>query len=136
MPIWQSTIRENGFATALVIIAVLATLYVFNGSTRAGIVLASLVVAVSLFLLRRIVRGLYGTIEVVIGFIAIWDASSKGRGGFSAGFSSGFQRYEWTVVLLQTAAAIYLMIRGFDNLEQWWADKRHFARTDCDDGSG
>jgi hypothetical protein len=28
------------------------------------------------------------------------------------------------IILLQTAAAIYLMIRGFENLEKWWADKR------------
>ena len=62
-------------------------------------------------------------------FVAIVDASTKGRGGFSAGFSAGFQRYDWPVILLQTAAAIYLMIRGFDNLDQWWSDKRSERRV-------
>ena len=94
-------------------------------SRGAGIVVASLVIAVSLFWLRKIARGLYVALEVLIGFVAILDASTKGRGGFNAGFSSGdFLRYEWPVVLLQTAAAIYLTIRGLDNLEQWWSDKR------------
>ena len=86
------------------------------------------VIAISLFWLRTIARGLYGAIEVVIGFVAILDASTKGRGGFSAGFSSGFERYEWTVILLQTAAAIYLMICGLDNLEQWRSAKRSESR--------
>jgi|SRR6516162_1681958 hypothetical protein len=115
-------------AIALFIAAVLATLYVFYGSSRAGIVVASLVIAISLFWLRKIARGLYGAIEVLIGFVAILDASTKGRGALSAGFSSGFQRYEWAVILLQTAAAIYITIRGLDNLEQWWSDKRSEPR--------
>ena len=103
-------------------------LRVFYGSSRAGIVVASLVIAISLFWLRKIARGLYGAIEVLIGFVAILDASTKGRGALSAGFSSGFQRYEWAVILLQTAAAIYITIRGLDNLEQWWSDKRSEPR--------
>ena len=115
-------------AIALFIAAVLATLYVFYGSSRAGIVVASLVIAISLFWLRKIARGLYGAIEVLIGFVAILDASTKGRGALSAGFSSGFQRYEWAVILLQTAAAIYITIRGLDHLEQWWSDKRSEPR--------
>jgi hypothetical protein len=115
-------------AIALFIAAVLATLYVFYGSSRVGIVVASLVIAISLFWLRKIARGLYGAIEVLIGFVAILDASTKGRGAFSAGFSSGFQRYEWAVILLQTAAAIYITIRGLDNLEQWRSDERSEPR--------
>jgi hypothetical protein len=27
--------------------------------------------------------------------------------------------------LLQTAAAIYLTIRGLENIEQWWSARRH-----------
>ena len=130
MATWLSRLwKRYERATALFIAAVLATLYVFYGSWRVGIVLASLVIAVALFWLRKIARGLYGAIEVLIGFVAIVDASTKGRGGFSAGFSAGFQRYDWPVVLLQTAAAIYLMIRGFDNLDQWWSDKRSEPRV-------
>jgi hypothetical protein len=116
--------KRNDRAIALFVSACLAVLYVFFGSGRTGIVVASLVIAASLFCLRKKARGLYGTIEVALGFIAIWDASAKGRGDFSSDFSSDFARYEWSVILLQTAASIYLVIRGLDNLEQWRRSKQ------------
>src|SRR5258708_19017533 len=94
--------KRHERAAGRFIAAVLATLCVFYESSPVWIVVASLVIAVSLFWLRKIARGLYGAMEVVIGFVAILDASTKGRGGFSAGFSAGFQRYEWPVILLQT----------------------------------
>jgi hypothetical protein len=122
---WLSIGAQYALACALFTAALLATLYVFYGSSRAGIIAASLVIAVSLFGLRKIARGLYGSIEVLIGIIAIVDASTKGRGAFSSGFSAGFQRYEWSLILLQTAAAIYLTIRGLENIEQWWSARRH-----------
>jgi hypothetical protein len=113
-------LRQYSLETALVIVAALATWWVFTGSARAAIFVASLFIVAALFWLRKIAIGLYGSIEVIIGLIALWDASGNARGAFSADFSNDFQRYQWTIILLQTAAAIYLTIRGCDNLNQWW----------------
>jgi hypothetical protein len=49
------------------------------------IVVASLVIAVSLFWLQKIARGVYGAIEVLVGFVAIWDASTKDAGALVPG---------------------------------------------------
>jgi hypothetical protein len=106
---WLSKFWKHNQATALFASAVLATLYVFRGPGWFETIVASLVIAVSLFWLRKMARGIYFAIEVVIGLIAIWDASGKGRGDFSSDFSSSdFAVYQWSVILLQTAAAIYL----------------------------
>ena len=48
MQTWLSNIRKYYEATALLMAAVFATLHVFYGSWRAGIVVASLVIALSL----------------------------------------------------------------------------------------
>jgi hypothetical protein len=52
------------------------------------------------------------------GLFVLWDASGKGRGGFSSAFSSGFDTFQLSVVLIQTFGAIYVLIRGLDNLVQ------------------
>jgi hypothetical protein len=48
----------------------------------------------------------------------LYDASGKGRGDFSSDFSNDFAKYQWTVILLQTGAGIYALVRGLDNLKQ------------------
>jgi Protein of unknown function (DUF4231) len=120
---WNAWAR-NLTMFALFLMATSGAVYVFYGSNRFLIVFASLVTAAALYGLRKRDKCLYGAIEVVIGVIAIYDASGKGRGGFSSGFSAGFDVFQWTVVLLQTATAIYLTIRGFDNIEQGWSHRR------------
>jgi hypothetical protein len=71
-----------------------------------------------LFLLRLRFRFLYGGVELVFGLYVLWNASDKGRGSFSSGFSSGFDTFQISVVLIQTFGAIYVIIRGLDNLMQ------------------
>jgi hypothetical protein len=71
-----------------------------------------------LFFLRLRFRFLYGLIEVGFGLCVLWDASGKGRGDFSSGFSSGFDTFQLSVVLIQTFGAVYVLIRGLDNLLQ------------------
>ena len=79
---------------------------------------SGIVTALCLFLLRLRFRFLYGLIEVGFGLFVLWDASGKGRGGFGAGFSTGFDTFQMSVVLIQTFGAIYVLIRGLDNLLQ------------------
>lgn len=75
---------------------------------------------ISLFVLGRESRRFYGLIEIAFGGLALWDASAKGRGPFNADFGDAFSKYQPTLILLQTFAAIYVLIRGFDNVVQGW----------------
>jgi hypothetical protein len=86
--------------------------------SRPLIMLSGVATALSLFLLRIRFRFLYGAIEVTFGLCVLWNASDKGRGAFSSGFSSGFDAFQLSVVLIQTFGAIYVLIRGLDNLMQ------------------
>jgi hypothetical protein len=64
------------------------------------------------------VRVVYGLIEVAFGLYVLWNAAGKGHGSFSSGFSSGFDTFQLSVILIQTFGAIYILIRGLDNLFQ------------------
>ena len=75
-------------------------------------------VALSLFFWRFRFRLLYGIIELGFGLFVLWYAASQGRGDVSSNFSSNFNRFQLSVVLIQTFGAIYVLIRGMDNLFQ------------------
>jgi hypothetical protein len=93
---------------------------------------AGVVLALSLFNLRRLFRGLYGGIEVVFGLLVLWDSTSKGRGGFSADFSNDFAKFQFSLVIIQTMGAVYILIRGMDNLTQgvpWLHEKLYGKRV-------
>ena len=92
--------------------------YAIYGATRLGLVLAGGVAAIAMFILRLRCRLVYGLLEFGFGFFVLWDAAGKGRGAFSSGFSDDFQTFHLTVVLAQTLAAIYVLIRGLDNCYQ------------------
>ena len=88
------------------------------GQSKSLIMFSGVATALSLFLLRTRFRFLYGTFEVAFGLYVLWNASDKGRGAFSSVFSSGFDTFQLSVVLIQTFGAIYVLIRGLDNLMQ------------------
>lgn len=89
-----------------------------NGKTRASIFASGLVLAVSLFFWRFRFRLFYALIEIAFGLFVLWDAAGKGRGDFSSAFSSDFLTFQLSVALLQTIAAIYVVICGLDNFFQ------------------
>jgi hypothetical protein len=44
---------------------------------------------------------------------------TKGRGGFSSGFfAEAVETFQWNVVLISTLGAVYVMVRGFDNIKR------------------
>jgi hypothetical protein len=110
--------REALLASALSSLTGLAVSVLTEAHSKPLIVASGIVTAICLFLLRLRFRFLYGLIELVFGLCVLWDASGKGRGGFSSGLSSGFDTFQISVVLIQTFGAIYVLIRGLDNLLQ------------------
>jgi hypothetical protein len=83
-------------------------IYVFSGMWIAAV----------LFWIRKRRRLLYGVTEVLAGLFTLYQSSTIGRGGFSSGFSDGFQTYRWQLVLISTLGAIYVIVRGLDNIDQ------------------
>jgi hypothetical protein len=75
-----------------------------------------LVMAITLFWVRECYQRIYGLGEISVGLFVLYQAFPKGRGGFSTGFSDGFQTFQWSVVLISTVGAVYIMVRGLDNL--------------------
>ena len=74
------------------------------------------VIAVILFLIRQHHQKIYGTSEVVVGLFILYQKYPEGRGAFSSGFSGGFQTHRWSIVLISTVTAVYIMVRGLDNI--------------------
>jgi hypothetical protein len=110
--------REALFAGLMSTLTGLAVALLTETQSKPLIVASGVVTALTLFLLRLRFRFLYGLIEIGFGLCVLWDAAGKGRGGFSAGFSSGFDTFQISVVLIQTFGAIYVLIRGLDNILQ------------------
>jgi hypothetical protein len=91
-------------------------------------ILSAIVAALVLFWLRKHFRILYGLIEVAVGVFTLWSQSSVGRGAFSFGFSNGFQTFQWQIALLATLGAIYIIVRGLDNIDQEWRALRQTSQ--------
>ena len=64
-----------------------------------------------LYLIRHFFRLAYGTVEILIGLIAIFGAMGKAR-------QLGDDQSARTLLLVQLAAGMYIIIRGFDNFAQ------------------
>jgi len=107
---------------AAIIIFVIALHGVFYGSAISFWV-SGAVIAIILFLLRERNRLVYGLLEVVAGLFILWRASSIGHGAFSAGFSPEFQSYQWQIILVSALGAIYIIVRGLDNIKQGWQQR-------------
>jgi hypothetical protein len=101
----------------LLAISAAGGVFIFYGQGRFWLFVASVATALALYGVREIDRRLYGAIEIIFAVIALWDASEKGRGAFSADFANDFQTYQWLVILLQTGGSIYVLIRGLDNFQ-------------------
>jgi uncharacterized transporter YbjL len=77
-----------------------------------------LVIAATLFWMREKHQIFYGVTEVFAGLFILGQGYPKGRGAFSSAFSDGFQTFQWAVVLISTLGAVYIMVRGFDNIKR------------------
>jgi hypothetical protein len=107
------------FPGVIAIVSAIAVYGAFYGSPRIY-VLSGMWIAGVLFWLRKRRRLAYGLTEVLAGLFTLYQSSTIGRGAFSSGFSDGFQTYRWQLILISTLGAIYVIIRGLDNIDQGW----------------
>jgi hypothetical protein len=77
---------------------------------------AALIAASTLFWMKLKYRLIYGVLEIAAGIFVLAQNYLQGRGDFSPGFGPGFQIFRWQVVLIFTLTAIYIMVRGIDNI--------------------
>jgi hypothetical protein len=111
-------LRKQIKSTLALLIAGVALYLVVYPSTKATIIVGGIVAALAMFAFRQQQRLLYGLLELAFAVFFLVDASSKGRGDFSADFGNDFATFKLSVVLLQTFGAIYVIIRGLDNCYQ------------------
>lgn len=102
----------------LAVVIPLAAYEIFYGPSALVNVGAAVIMAIGLYSVRKHHGFLYGAIEIAFGVAVLLFTWARGRGGFSSGFSNGFAIYEWRIILVQTFAAIYIIVRGLDNLEK------------------
>jgi hypothetical protein len=108
------------------LLATLALLYLFiYGDGWVVPLLSACVIAVLLYVLRRKERLLYGVLEFVAGVCLLGSvvSSGSGRGPFSSEFSDDFARFD-ALIVLQSFAGIFILVRGLDNTGEGWAKWR------------
>jgi hypothetical protein len=59
----------------------------------------------------------YGLTELSFGMIVFYKTVEKGRGSFSSDFSKDFQTFDILLILVTAFFAVYIMIRGMENIE-------------------
>jgi hypothetical protein len=77
--------------------------------------------AAVLYWMRQRHAVVYGATEIVAGLFILWNNYSIGRGGFSGAFNEAFQTFQSNVVLISILGAVYIMVRGFDNIQRGFA---------------
>jgi hypothetical protein len=94
--------------------------FIFNSGTTATC-FWGLMMAATLFWMRERHQIVYGLTEVVAGLFILGQSYPNGRGAFSSAFAEAFQPFQWNVVLISTLAAVYIMVRGMDNIKRGWS---------------
>jgi hypothetical protein len=111
-------LRPHLWVLVVVTVLWLAAYGVFN-SGRAMTCVWGLVMAITLFRMKLKHAFVYGLTEVAAGLFILAQNYTVGRGGFSAGFfNEAFQTFQGNVVLVSTLGAVYVMVRGFDNMKR------------------
>jgi hypothetical protein len=102
----------------LVFLFVVAGWLALYGSTVTHVI-SGLIIAVMLYVFRKYHRTLYGICEVLVGIVALVQTYPLVRQTCGT-FAESCEPFRWYVMPLATLIAIYILIRGFDNIEQGW----------------
>ena len=88
-------------------------------------IIMGVIAAVILCWVRSNVQILYGTIEVITGLVLIvFAAYTPAQGAFSADFSKDFDVFHYTLNVTAYLGAIFVMVRGCDNIKQGWQKRQ------------
>lgn len=111
--------RQLWLQVILLAVSVAGGAFIFYGHGKLCLLIPSIVTALALYGARESNLRIYGAIEICFAGFVLWDAAAKGRGDFnSSDFRpTDFQTYQWFLILLQTGASIYVLIRGPDNFQ-------------------
>jgi hypothetical protein len=102
----------------IVLVILSAAFYIVFNSGWVLTCMAGLIAAATFFWMKLRHRVWYGASEIAAGIYILSQDYAKGRGGFSSGFSDGFQTFKWNVVLIATLASVYVIVRGLDNIRE------------------
>jgi len=102
---------------ALAIMAVLAGWWGFVHYYDWRYVCSGILIALGLYYIRLRVRFLYALIEILFGIVVLSGTSPKVEGGFSEEFSAEFARPSVEFSFAASIAAIYIIVRGLDNMK-------------------
>jgi hypothetical protein len=79
---------------------------------------SGVILAAVLCWVRSNVQILYGTIEIATGLFLMTLSMEATGGAFSSGFSSAFDVFHYTLKITTYLGAIFVMVRGCDNIKQ------------------
>ncbi|MGI4951182.1 MAG: hypothetical protein ACRYGM_05205 [Janthinobacterium lividum] len=79
----------------------------------------------SLFYIRLKARFFYGVLEVLFALVLLWSVRNTGKGDFSADFDNDFARFVLSDIVIASGGALYVLIRGLDNVHQGWEQLRN-----------
>jgi hypothetical protein len=115
---------KNYVPLGITLVALAAAIYGILYGSPSLYFASGIVAALALFWMRKRYRIFYGVIEVMVGLATLQQAARIGKGGFSSDFSADFQTFQWKLALLATLAAVYIVVRGLDNIEQGWRNRK------------
>jgi len=107
--IWEMGL--GGVIAALLVLAALHLAWIGRHFGQTTLIILILGACYSLYLMRHFFRLAYGTVEIVIGLFAIFGAMGRAPRTVDDPATT-------TLLLVQLAAGMYIIIRGFDNFAQ------------------
>jgi hypothetical protein len=115
--------RRYVWLPTVAIVLIVCIYFVFNSG---GVMTCiwGLTMAATLFWMREKHTLSYGLTEVIAGLFILGQNYSHGRGGFSTGFfAEAIETFQPNAVLVTTLGAVYIMVRGFDNIKRGWSSQ-------------
>jgi heme O synthase-like polyprenyltransferase len=87
-------------------------------------ILFGVIAAVVLYLCRLHFQLIYGLIEIIVGLFLMVLSLKVTGGDFSNDFSNDFDTFHYAVIITTYFGAIFVMVRGLDNIRQGWTTRR------------